>query len=733
MLQLAHNSKSGAVELVEVPTPVCEDGCVLVQTLASAVSGGTERNTVRVGRGSLVKTAASRPDLVRRVVSKYRRDGWSSTFKAVKDRIERTTALGYSSAGRVTQVGGGVDDGVVGDIKVGDIVACAGAGVASHAELVSVPRRLLAKVPEGVAPEEAAFTTIGAIALQGVRLGKVELGENVAVIGLGLVGQLTVQLLQASGCRILATDLDPGRVDLAAQHGADVAVTADRAERGDWDGGPQPEPGFDCVIVAADSSSSRPLELAASLARDKGRVVVLGLVRTEFPREEFYRKELELVVSRSTGPGRYDPSFEVEGIDYPYAYVRWTETRNMEAFLDLLSRRRISVSHLISHRFSFDDAPSAYRLLTSGAGHMGIVFGYKDAPVAERRAIDLPKRTRTIHAASSHGFGMIGCGSFARSILLPGLRRQGFRPVALAAGHGLSARASAEKFQFDTVCASADDVLARDDLGAVFIATPHAVHADLVCRALRAGKHVFVEKPLAISREQLEEVRAALEASSSILMVGFNRRFSPLAQRIRELLGGKPPAFSFHYRVNAGSVPAAHWILDPAHGGRIIGEACHFIDLVTFLAAAPLEEVSAVASEYDPAKGIEDCQIHLRFSGGTAGTISYITSNDAPTSKEHLEIWCGNKVIDLEDFEQAWFYDDGRDWTIRRRRQQKGHAEGLAAFHQAILAGGPPPIPFDQLDRTTLASIEAVRCLKTGTPFQFPRDENSLRQSVFSA
>ena len=728
MLQLAHNSKSGAVELVEVPTPTRQDGCVLVQTLASVVSGGTERNMVRVDRGSLVKTAATHPDLVRRVVSKYRRDGWSSTFKAVKDRIERTTALGYSSTGRVIQVGAGVED-----IDVGDQVACGGAGTASHAELVSVPRRLLAAVPEGVAPEEAAFTTIGAIALQAVRLGKVELGENVAVIGLGLVGQITVQLLQASGCRVLATDLNPARVDLATQHGADVAVTADRAGKAQWDGEPQAELGFDCVIVAADSPSSRPLELAATLARDKGRVVVLGFVRTEFPREEFYRKELELVVSRSTGPGRYDPSFELEGIDYPYAYVRWTETRNMEAFLDLLARRRIAVSHLISHRFSFDDAPSAYRLLRSGTDHMGIVFGYKDAPITEKRAIDLPKRTRTIHEASSHSFGMIGCGSFAKNILLPALRRQGFHPVALTSEHSLSARSAAEKFHFDVVCSSADDVLARDDVGTVFIATPHAIHAEFVCAALRAGKHVFVEKPLAINREQLQEVRSALESSSSILMVGFNRRFSPIAQKTREFLGDHPPAFSFHYRVNAGPVPVKHWLLDPGHGGRIAGEVCHFIDLVTFLANAPLQEVSAVSSRYDPSKGIEDCQIQLRFGSGTAGTISYATSNDAPTSKEHLEIWCGNKVVDLEDFEQAWFYNDGRDWILRHRRPQKGHREELAAFHQCILAAGPPPIPFDQLERTTVASIEAVRCLKTHERFRFPRDENSLRQSVFPA
>ena len=728
MLQLAHNSKSGAVELVEVPTPPCEGGCVLVQTLASVVSGGTERNTVRVGRGSLVRTAAARPDLVQRVFQKYRREGWASTYKAVKDRIERTTALGYSSAGRVTQVGRGIDD-----IRVGDSVACSGAGFASHAELVSVPRRLLERVPEGVPIEEAAFTGIGAIALQGVRLAKVELGENVAVIGLGLVGQITVQLLAAAGCRILATDLNPTRVKLASQHGADVSVTPDQAESGEWRGPPLRSRGFDCVIVAADSSSNRPLELAASLARDKGRVILLGLVKTQFPRHEFYRKELELVVSRSTGPGRYDPSFEIEGIDYPYAYVRWTETRNMEAFLDLLARKRISVSHLISHRFPFSGAPGAYRLLTAGDGHMGIVFEYGDAAVAQRPVVDLPARTRPVRAATSTSFGLIGCGAFAKGVLLPALLREGFRPVALAGGEGLSARAAAEKFRFDAVCSTPEDVFARADLDTVFIATPHADHADLVCGALRAGKHVFVEKPLAINSEQLSQVRAALEDSSSILMVGFNRRFSPFAQRARQLLGEKPPPFSFHYRVNAGPVPADHWILNPVHGGRIIGEVCHFIDLMTFLANTGLEEISAAFSQYDPARGIEDCQIQLQFAGGAAGTLSYVTSNDAPTSKERLEIWCGDKVIDLEDFEEAWLYHDGRDSTLRWRRQQKGHREELAAFREAIKNGGPPPIPYEDLQRTTLAAMEAVRCRTTGTPFHLARHENSLRQSVLSA
>ena len=712
MLQLAHHSKSGAVELVEVPDPVLGTGCVLVRTLASVVSGGTERNTVQVSRGNAMQTALRRPDLVRRVIRKFRRDGLVATAQTVKDRIERTTALGYSSAGVVTEVGSDIDD-----IQVGDIVACTGQGFASHAQVVAMPRRLVARVPEGVQPDEAAFGALGAIALQGVRLGRVELGENVAVVGLGLVGQITVQLLAAAGCRVLATDLVTERVNLAAQYGAEVAVPAAEVETVDGEREFTRNRGFDCVFVTADSSSSRPLEMAARLARDKGRVVLVGLVKTEFPREEFYRKELELVVSRSTGPGRYDPEFEEEGVDYPYAYVRWTETRNLESVLDLLAAGKISVSHLISHRFELDQAPEAYRLLASGESQMGIVFDYPQEPAALKSVV-IPRKKPAVASAKPDRVGWIGCGAFARSVLIPAAKSEGLRLVAVASEHGLSARVAAEKFGFEAVCSSPDDVFARDDIGAVFITSPHATHGDLVCRALRAGKHVFVEKPLAIRRTEVEDISRALAESDSTLMVGFNRRFSPFAMEARKALAEAGP-FSFHYRVNGGRVPPDHWVRRPGQGGRIIGEVCHFVDLVTFLAQSALEEVSAVSPRYDPASGTEDVQMTLRFASGTAGTITYLTSNDAPVSKEHLQIWAPNQVIDLDDFERAWFYKSGEEQNFRWRRARKGHAEEVAAFHDFMRRGGEPPIAFDDLARTTIATIEALRCLESGGPYRF--------------
>lgn len=726
MLQLAHHSKSGAVELVDVPEPVCAPGCVLVRTLASVVSGGTERNTVRVSRGTAIQTAVRRPDLVRRALTKFRKDGLTATAKVIKDRIERTTALGYSSAGVVIEVGDGVED-----LTVGDVVACTGQGFASHAQIVTVPRRLLARVPTGVEPDEAAFGTLGAIAMQGVRLGRVELGENVAVIGLGLVGQITVQLLSAAGCRVFATDLDQSRVDLAARNGAVMAVSAGEAESGDAEREFTRNRGFDCVLITADSSSSRPLEMAARMARDKGRIVVVGLVKTEFPREEFYRKELELIVSRSTGPGRYDSEFEEEGTDYPYAYVRWTQTRNLESFLDLLGAGKISVSHLITHRFPFQQGPDAYRLLTGGEAQMGIVFDYPNE-VARTRTIAVPVKKHPGAGVQADAVGWIGCGRFARAFLLPAAKKDEMRFVAVASEHGLSARAAAEKFGFQTVCSSPDDVFAREDIASVFITTPHATHADLVCRALKAGKHVFVEKPLAISRAEVNEVERAMAESAGLLMVGFNRRFSPFAREARKRLRDTGP-FSFHYRVNAGIAPDDHWVRSPAQGGRVIGEVCHFVDLVTFLANSSLEEVYAHSSNYDLGAGVEDIQINLRFASGTAGTISYVTSNDAPISKEHLQVWARDQVIDLDDFEEAWFYRDGAQSTARWRGRNKGHAEGVAAFHQALREGGESPTPFADVLRTTIATIESLQCLESGRPYRFADDEGTLRQPILSA
>ncbi len=680
---------------------------VLVRTLASAVSPGTERHMLKLGRQSLIRTALERPDLVARVMSKFQREGLAATVRAVQEKTGQAVALGYSSCGRVLEAGPEVHD-----LRPGDLVACAGQDYASHAEVAAVPRTLVARVPEGVPPDHAAFAALGAIALQGVRLARVEIGETAVVIGLGMLGQLTVQILLAAGCRVVAIDLDEQRAEQARQSGAAVALTNDRLPAADPASVLGSPHGADAVLITADSSSNEPVDLAARLAREKGRVVAVGLVRTDLPRHEFFRKELEFVVSRSTGPGRYDPSFEAEGRDYPYPYVRWTQTRNLEAFLDLLARGRVHVAPLITQRFAFADAPAAFEFLLSDAPRLGIVFEYPDAePAVERRvAVTAP----TAAPAGAPAIGFIGAGWFARNVLLPALhRRSDIRRAALACTSGIRARDAARKFGFESAATSASEILRLDALDAVFIATPHSTHAPLVCQALAAGRHVFVEKPLCIAPEELDEIAQAYARAGRILMAGFNRRFSPFAREAREVLAGRSGPMSFSYRVNAGPIPPDHWLARPGEGGRIVGEACHFIDLVSFLAGALPARVFAAGAPDG------DVQMQLTLEDGSTGVIHYITTNRARVSKERLEIFAPDLVIEMDDFLSAVIHQGGR--RIRRswRSQDKGHQAEVAAFLDAVRAGGPAPIDFTSLERTTRVTFEVLRSLRTGQPCAF--------------
>ncbi len=697
MRQLVQNRKSGEIELVEVPAPVCGPRTILVRTLASAVSAGTERHMMKLGRQSMLRTALERPDLVSRVVTKFQREGLAATVRAVREKTEQTVALGYSSCGRVVEVGPEVDD-----IRPGDLVACAGQDFASHAEIAAVPRTLVARVPDGVAPEQAAFATLGAIAIEGVRLAHVELGETTVVIGLGLLGQITVQLLLAAGCRVVAIDLDEQRVELARQAGATLAFTNQNLPAAVT---PQ---GADAVLITADSSSNEPLELAARLAREKGRVVAVGLIKTDLPRHEFFLKELEFVVSRSTGPGRYDPSFEIDGRDYPYPYVRWTQTRNLEAFLDLLARRRITLSHLITHRIPFSEAPGAYELLVGDTPPMGMVFEYPDTARPVERSLSL--RSPAATPADTLAIGFIGAGSFARAVLLPTLQQYPqIRRVALTCSSGVHAREAAEKFGFETAGTSA----LEGALDAVFIATPHSTHAELVLQALAAGRHVFVEKPLCVQPEELELIADAHGRAGKILMVGFNRRFSPFALEARELLGARSGEASFLYRINAGPLSPGHWLGRPAEGGRIVGEVCHFIDLISFLTGSLPARVFA--------SGLPDgdVQVHLTLDDGSSGSIHYVTSNRARLSKERLDIFAPDLTIEMDDFLTAVVHHRGRRTQRKWSRQDKGHRAEVAAFLDAVRQGGPPPIAWESLVRTTRATFETLRSLRTGQPCAF--------------
>jgi len=707
MLQLIQNRKSGAVELVEVPAPLCGPRSLLVQTLASAVSAGTERHMLKLGRQSVVRTAWERPDLVARVVSKFEREGLAATVRAVRDKTGQTIALGYSSCGRVIEAGA-----EVADIHPGDLVACTGQDYASHAEVTEVPRTMLARVPEGVAAELAAFGALGAIALQGVRLAKVQLGETVTVIGLGLIGQITVQLLLAAGCRVIAIDLDSARVEMARAAGATIAIV-----NGDL---PPANPavitgtahGADAALITADSTSSAPIELAAQLTREKGRVVAVGLVKTDLPRHEFFRKEIEFVISRSTGPGRYDPAFEVEARDYPYAYVRWTEARNLEAFLDLLARGRIGIAHLLTHRFPFSEAPAAYELLLGSGPKMGIVFEYPQQPLktlhSERRVTLAPSPGKS---PGSLSIGFIGAGSFARNMLLPLLAEYPeVRRAALVSAGGVRAREAAEKFGFESASTSAGDVISQPDVNTVFIATPHSTHGALVCQALQAGKNVFVEKPLCVRADELENIIQLHQSSGRLLMTGFNRRFSPFALQARELLSSRTGPLTFEYRVNAGRLPAEHWLSRPEEGGRIIGEVCHFIDLVSFLAGSLPARVYAAGSLES------DVQLQLTLDDGSTGVIRYITTNSAPLSKERIEIFAPDIVIEMDDFRSAAVHAHGRRQRWKWARQDKGHRAEITLFLDAAQHGGPAPIEFSSIIRTTQATFAALRALQTGQP-----------------
>lgn len=699
MQQVQQNYRSGELGLVDVPVPALRPGGILVATACSLISAGTERTTVETARRSLLGKAASRPDLVRKVVAVARREGLLETWRMVRNRLDTPLPLGYSSAGYVAAVAEGAEG-----LRPGDRVACAGSGYASHAEVAFVPRNLAAKIPDGVAMEDAAYATVGAIALQGVRRAGVGLGDRVAVIGLGLIGQLTVQILKAAGCRVLAIDLADELVDLARRSGADLALARrddpERVALGFGDGH-----GVDAAIVAASTKESDPVDLAGALCRERGRVVIVGNVRLDVPRELYYRKELDLVLSRSYGPGRYDPSYEEGGIDYPLPYVRWTEQRNLEAFLGLLADGRVDPKLLTTHAFDIADAERAYDVVTRGRS-VGILLRYGNA---ERVATTIAEPPPLEAGGEAPGISLVGAGSFAQGFLLPNLRGSRLRSQGslgeagglryVVATDGLRARAAQRKFGF--LAAATDPSAAIDDAltRAVVIATRHDSHADLVCRALAAGKHVFVEKPLATTREQLGAVRAAVAAAPGRLMVGFNRRFAPAAAAARAALAGRQGPLLVHYRVNAGPLPRGHWLLDPAQGGRLVGEACHFVDFVLFLTGERIRRVFAAG----------DVAIALDLSGGSSATIHYTDGGDRSTPKEWIEAIGGGKVLRIDDFRRVTL--NGR--TVAKGKG-RGHREEMAAFLDAVRTGAPLPGDVDAALQVTEATLLAAECLRTG-------------------
>lgn len=715
MKQVLQNLKTGEVTVTDVPAPVAQRGRVLVRTVASLISAGTERMKVDLGRKSLLGKARERPDLVKKVIQKAKNEGVMNTLNAVRAKLDSATALGYSAAGIV--IGAGDD---VTEFRAGDRVACAGGGFASHAEVLSVPKNLCVRLPERVGFDAAAFGTLGAIALQGVRLAEPTLGESVVVIGLGLLGQLTVQLLKANGCRVFGIDLDPQKIELARQLGADGGcIPEGDAQRVvmEWTRGR----GADAVLVTAATRSNQPVELAGEISRLKGRVVAVGLVGLDIPREIYYERELTLKISMSYGPGRYDPEYEERGHDYPFAYVRWTEGRNIEAFLDLIAAGRVNVEPLITHRFPIEEGERAYQLITGEIDepYLAVLLQYDTARELERRielsaslksAVEAPR-------APSVRIGLIGAGSYARKMLLPNFKTAGAEFQAIATASGVSARDIGEKYGFHYCASEADEVVNDNNVNLVVIATRHDLHARLTIQALERGRHVFVEKPLALSDEELDDVLEAAAHSNAQLMVGFNRRFAPLARAAKDFFSGRRAPLSIVYRVNAGRIPRAHWVQDEREGGgRIIGEVCHFIDLMQFWTGAPSVRVyaEAITSNNQQIVDEDSVMITLRFADGSNGTIAYLAEGDPALPKERIEIFGEGRTFILDDFRRATTYRNGREEKMKLRNQDKGQADEVRAVCAVVLEGKSAPITIDDLAATTRATFRIRESLRTG-------------------
>lgn len=714
MKQVLQNNKTGRMAVTDVPTPIVQQGRVLVRAAASLISAGTERMAVDEGRKSLIERARERPELVKQVIEKAKNEGFVKTFNAVRSKLGSSTALGYSAAGIVTDVG---DD--VTEFSIGDRVACAGAGYASHAEVLSVPKNLCVRLPDSVSFDAGAFGTLGAIALQGVRLADPTLGESIVVIGLGLLGQITVQLLKANGCRVFGIDLDPSKVELARALGADGGAVSDESVKRvvlDWSRGR----GADAVLITAGTPSNQPVELAGEISRLKGRVVAVGMVGMDVPRNLYFKRELSLMVSMSYGPGRYDPEYEERGHDYPFAYVRWTENRNIEAFLDLVADGRVNVERLITHRFNIEDGERAYQLIAGETKepYLGIVLQYDTERELERR-IEVKgneNKNASASAANAVRVGMIGAGVYAQAMLLPFYKALGVDFRAITTASGVSARDIAEKYGFNYCATSADDVLDDTEVNLIVVATRHDLHAELVRRALLKGKHVFVEKPLALSEEELDGVLDAAANSDAKVMVGFNRRFSPLARAAREFFDGRQAPLSISYRVNAGRIPKSHWLQDPRQGGgRIIGEVCHFVDLMHYLTGSLTTRVYAesIKSRNQEMVDEDNIFITLRFADGSNGSIAYLSEGDKALPKERVEIFAEGKSFVLDDFRSATSYRNGREESTKPRQQDKGQANETRAVCEVVLKGAPAPIALDDLAATTRATFRILESLRT--------------------
>jgi predicted dehydrogenase len=712
MLQVLQELSTGQTVLREVPTPTVCRGSLLIQTRRSLISAGTERMLVEFGRGSLLQKARQQPEKVAQVMDKARTDGVLATLDAVRSKLGEPLPLGYCNVGVVIEVGG-----EVAGFAVGDRVVSNGA----HAQVVSAPRNLCARIPDDVSDDAAAFTVLGAVALQGIRLAEPALGERFVVIGLGLIGLLAVQLLRAAGCRVLGIDPDERKVQVARTFGADVtaidqAEDAERVAQAFSEGR-----GVDGVIIAAATHSSEPLSMGARMCRKRGRIVLVGVAGLELNREDFYRKELTFQVSCSYGPGRYDPEYEQGGRDYPVGFVRWTEQRNFEAVLDMLALGRLAVEPLITHRFAFPAAPAAYELLTVRTEpYLGILLEYPHLEGAALHSSGVALRSDGQGSARTNmepGVAFIGAGNYASRVLIPAFAASGARMVAIASQSGLSAASQGRKFGFATASSDPDSVIASSDAQIVVIATRHDSHAHLTLRALQAGKHVFVEKPLALTAEEIDAVAAAAASYPAehrpLLMVGFNRRFAPHVARMKALLASVHEPKCVIMTVNAGAIPEDHWIHNPrAGGGRVVGEGCHFVDLARFIVGQPIIDARVQVLGGRQIRRDDKVSITLTFADGSWAAIHYIANGHGAFPKERVEVFCAGRILQLDNFRRLRGYGWPGFKRVNLWRQDKGQQACVAAFVEAVRSGAPAPIALDELlevSRVTVALGEQAR------------------------
>ena len=705
MKQLIQSFKTGELALFDVPAPVCEKNGALVQTTVSLVSAGTEKMLVDFAKKTMLAKAKDRPDLVKQVIDKMKKEGIRNTLEKVFTKLDTPIPLGYSLAGRVVEVGENCSG-----VNIGDRVACGGAGYANHAEINYVPKNLMAKIPDRVDDIDASFVTVGAIALQGVRQTAPLLGEKIAVVGLGLLGQLTVQLLKANGSKVIGSDIDTDKIALAKKLGCDEVCHASEliAKTNEFTGGY----GADAVIITASTSSNGPITDAAEISRMRGRVVLVGMVGLDVPRNTYYKKELEIKLSMAYGPGRYDPEYEEKGIDYPYDLVRFTEQRNFEAFLGLIQEGKITPKELITHSYDFDDAMIAYDLLEGKIQekYLGIVLNYKREIKLEDEKI--VQRTTKAISSDQINLGLIGAGNFTKSVILPNMAKVGgYELVGLCTATGVSAQGTGKKYDFKYITTEMQEIYKNSEINSIFVTTQHNKHASAVIKAIENRKHCFVEKPLCIYEEELEAIKEVY-AGKTIVQVGFNRRFSPMIQKMKKLINGQ---ISVNYRVNAGIIPKNVWIQDRAiGGGRIIGEVCHFIDTCSFLTGSVVTSVfAATINKNNQSIPDEDnVNIILNYANGSTATISYYAFGDNSMPKEYIEIFGNGVSMQMNDFRELTIFNGGKAVKEKSANQDKGFINEFIAFKEAVKSG-ESAIKFESIYNTTKTTFEILESIRS--------------------